>query len=490
MQDALRGDVERIGWPDEFRQLAAQQLGGRGRGRRQIEPERLTLIERHALDRARIGEDREPLGRRRRKPYQELGHVDQFLEALDHHRAGMRRQRHDHRVIPGERAGMRLRRGARRRAAAGMEQHDRLAQRAGARGQGKEALRPADLLGEGGDNAGFVVLDDVFEIVLERQHRLVAGRDGVAHAEPAGPERVAQDGREPAALGDDGDRRRRRLRRHRLRREGERHAVDIVHEAEAIRAAEREPALVRRRREAFLRLRPFPAGLAEPRREDDCGADPAAGAGRHRLFDGRRAAPSASRDRRLPAARRSTERKGGRDFGAIAADEVDRDRKPNAPDCRAARSRASPAPAQSRHGDRARPEQPRDVDRPLTHRGAWGRAPAGTIFSSRNCFSPFAAAPSGRDSVPGGPSPSSTRPTPPMPCHCTWRTACFAARSTAGFLPSNIFASSRVRSLQPRARHGFVDEAHRCRLLAVEGLAGHDVIHARRAGSSSRRASA
>jgi hypothetical protein len=73
-----------------------------------------------------------------------------------------------------------------------MQQHDRLAEFAGAARDLQEKLRLAQMLGDRGDDLGAGILDDVGEEILDRRRRLVAGRDDIGRIDAVLQQRPAQ----------------------------------------------------------------------------------------------------------------------------------------------------------------------------------------------------------------------------------------------------------------------------------------------------------
>ncbi len=244
-----------------------------------------------------------------------------------------------------------------------MQQHDRLAQVAGARGDAEKPLRIADLLGKGRDHLRGRILDQMGDIVFKPQHGFVASRNPAGDRNALGPQGDAHHAGKPAALRDHDDAGLDVEWVAQLRREGQGYAMDEIDDAEAVGAAECNAGLFAQLGDAVLRRFPFAACLAEAGGEDDDRADLAPRTGFDGVLD---RDPRNEQHRRVDAFGQIVDRfnaDAAADLATIAADQMDRARigilleiaqhqKP----CRALLGRD----ADDR--DRARPHQPCDVD--------------------------------------------------------------------------------------------------------------------------------
>ena len=166
------------------RQRRVESLADVGRDRRRGSSEFDQPVDGEHADAAAIGEDREPLSRRRVEPPQGLGAVEQFAEIADPQNAGATERGVVDRIRTGERAG--VGRGGFRalRHAAGFHHHDRLDPRGGA-ACGHEFARVLDRLDIEQDRPGLAVARVVIEQIGDIDIELIADRQYPGEANPA-----------------------------------------------------------------------------------------------------------------------------------------------------------------------------------------------------------------------------------------------------------------------------------------------------------------
>ena len=177
----LRGDVERIGRQDEFRARARRALSlvaPAGSGSSRSEPsQKSSTIALNAPESEmtaappRGGDGQRIISSPRSSNSSSVSTT--ATPACDDQRA------HDL-VVAAHGAGMGLCGHARRGAAAGMQQHDRLAGRMRPARRRQEALRMAELLHHHQQDMGAFVVDQIVEEILAPVERLVAGGDRIA----------------------------------------------------------------------------------------------------------------------------------------------------------------------------------------------------------------------------------------------------------------------------------------------------------------------
>ena len=249
---------------------------------RQIEPDGLGEIEGVALERARIGHHRRAVDRRLFEPHQNFGGIDQLLERLHQDDGLVRHQRRHHGVIADHGAGMAARGVLGAGAAARMHQHDRLFQLARACGKREEARGIANLLHEQDDDIGRGVVDEKPQEVFGGEVGLVAGGNDAREIELLCQQRKPQRRTHRAALGYDTGGSSLARRRQRQRFECQRDAIGEIGETDAIRPAQRQPAVASETCQCFLLGAAGRIHLGKAGGEDDRGADPTPHAG----FDG------------------------------------------------------------------------------------------------------------------------------------------------------------------------------------------------------------
>jgi hypothetical protein len=139
---------------------------------------------------------------------------------------------------------------------------------ASARRRLSERVGLLEALDEGADDVGVVVVDEIGDVVLDREPGLVAARDDVADPDAALLHQVLGDRMaEAAALGHDAHGARSERLRH-VGAEGRRAQSDIE-DAVAVRPADEEPVIRREALELGLALLALGAGLGESTREHD-----------------------------------------------------------------------------------------------------------------------------------------------------------------------------------------------------------------------------
>ena len=212
-----------------------------------------------------------------------------------------------------------------------MQKHDGLARRAGASRQPQEIQRTTDLLDENGEDGHGRIVDQEIDAILRGDDRLVAGGNGMGNGRAASLQGVAYVALHGAALRDDADAGALRLvRLDRL--EGQRRAVGVIHEADAVGADDGEAGGSGDGGKFLLRLLAGFILFAEARREDNHAAHAAARAGLDGFAnDGRR-----HDEHRRVAARGQLVDAGDAglpvDLAALAADEMKRPGEPEALD--------------------------------------------------------------------------------------------------------------------------------------------------------------
>ena len=136
--------------------------------------------------------------------------------------------------------------------------------------RGEERLRPPDLLGVDHDHAGRAVVGQEFDEVGGIQAGLVAGRDDVGQRHAAAVGGALEMAEHAAALADEGDAVVDAAQRLAREQHVQHHAVDVVGDAEAVRADDREPGVARGLGDLVLRLlsptsaKPAANTIAEP----------------------------------------------------------------------------------------------------------------------------------------------------------------------------------------------------------------------------------
>ena len=276
-----RRQIEGVGRGGHGDEERPQPLDARGAERGRAEPELRALVHRQdAVAAAERDHADAPAGRRPvAVPDQQERDVDELLDRVDADHAQLPEDGVDHAILADERTGVGLRRpgaGARR---AGLDQDDglppipRLLERA------DELPGVGGALEVAGDDVGARVPGERVEIVGVADDRLVPAADHVATAEARLLDERERRRADPAALGDDGDapgpQHVHLEERGRERRGGGERRVD---DADAVRAAEREPGLPAQGDEGPLELGARAARLAEPARVGDAVADARPGA--------------------------------------------------------------------------------------------------------------------------------------------------------------------------------------------------------------------
>ncbi len=252
--------------------VVASPNGGMG------EPQGLAEVEGHRLERARLGQHRGPAARQGAAADQDVGHVAELLERVHHHHAGMPDLGAHHLVVAGDGPGVGRRRGARRGARAGVEEDQPLALPPRAAHQPEEAPGIPELLDDQGHDGRPVVVEDVLDEVLHPAHRLVAGGDGERHPELPGGQADPQHRGHGPALGDDGHAAAAGRSGQRRGHEGQGHAIEVVHRAQAVGPQHHHAGTPGEPRQLGLLGPAGRAALGEPRREDDDRAHAAPGA--------------------------------------------------------------------------------------------------------------------------------------------------------------------------------------------------------------------
>jgi hypothetical protein len=195
-------------------------------------------VEGEAAHRAGVGHDGGAAGPWDGPRGQQQRHVGEGVEPVHHRHAGVGQDDAGNGEISGHRAGMRLRGHPRGLGAPRLHEHEALAPFAGAGCEAQELSRLPDLLDEQRDDTCRGVVEDRRQEILGTQHRLVAGADKERDPETGGDERIADGVGDGTALGDDGDAGGtdpgRELRHRLVLAEGERDAIDVVDDAEAV----------------------------------------------------------------------------------------------------------------------------------------------------------------------------------------------------------------------------------------------------------------
>ena len=199
-----RGVVERVGDRGGGGEPLLERGGGGRRERGELDAEPLRLVRAEPRVAARAGEDPEPAAARPGAPDGEcLGELEQVVHVVRPRRAGLARERAEHPLVAGERAGVGRGRGGADRRRPDL-QHRHADPRVGARGERLAQRRAVPgVLDEQRDRAQLRLGREVGEPVGGADDRLVPGRDRGVEAEPAaGGERVDD---EVAALRDQPD---------------------------------------------------------------------------------------------------------------------------------------------------------------------------------------------------------------------------------------------------------------------------------------------
>ena len=241
-------------------------------------------IQRKALGRTRTGDDADARGGRR-KAHQDIGRVVKLVERVHHDHGLVAQQRCHHRVVAGERAGVRERRGPRAVSSSRMHQHDRLAARSRLPRQRQEILRPPHLLHQQRDRLGRRIVEQKRQVILGAEVGLVAARDDVSDREPLAEESVADHRRQRPALRHHGDAGLAAGGLGGEDLEGQRHAAGVIGEAHAIRPDQAHAAGPRGFDQLALVFAAGVVHLGKARGEDHRRADLSPPAGCDRVDD-------------------------------------------------------------------------------------------------------------------------------------------------------------------------------------------------------------
>ena len=203
-----------------------------------------------------------------------------------------------------------------------MEEHDRVAFRRRPHRHGEKPSRLAELLDDHCDHARVAILDEIVDIILDAARRLVAGRNRIGDAKVAACKRDREHRGHRSGLRYEANSGARAESIARQFDEGQRHAVDEIDEAKAVRPFDRHARFRRDPRELLLFREPLRAGFGKARGKDDRGARLAAGESTHRVQNAR------LRDRehgRVDAFGQVIDRSdaaAAADFGPLRVDEV------------------------------------------------------------------------------------------------------------------------------------------------------------------------
>ena len=271
------GEIERVADGNEVGHRRPQARGTFAGGFRQRQADGFAQIEREGLEGAGIGQHRGAASRQGRAAQREVEDIGELLKTgREQHPGVLDLRTHDFEVA-GHGAGVRGGRSPGGLGTARMEQDDPLAGGPRPAGGGEETAGLAELLHDQRDDPGGGIVHKVLGEVLHAGRRLVAGRDRERKAEAAGEQVDLQHRGHGTALRDDADAGpvAEFLGRHLY--EGERHAVNEVDEAEAVRPLQDKTMFPGEAGELALLGEARLASLGEAGREDDDRADLARG---------------------------------------------------------------------------------------------------------------------------------------------------------------------------------------------------------------------
>ena len=230
--------VKRIGHGRGQRQLCTQAVGGGGTRTRQLKPPRLGGIGKHCRTSPRTGKPSQTAASRHAgngEKFQRLQHLCRFIHP-DH--AKPVKQRVIHLVCPGQRAGVADRQFAAKRRATGFQNDKRHIVRQRLQRCCLKPLAISDALNMDADGADLGKVGKRVDEILDVQHRLIANREHIAERQAT--LRHRQIGGQHAALGDDSGTA--PVKPATMGEWPERHAVDIIDQAIAVRADYRHVA--------------------------------------------------------------------------------------------------------------------------------------------------------------------------------------------------------------------------------------------------------
>ena len=236
-----------------------------------------------------------------------VGGEQQVLDRVHAHDAKLAADAVEHAVVADQRAGVRLRRTRGDLGQADLQHHDRLGRRDRPPRRRGEAWRMADRLGEQRDRAHLGLIDQMVDEVGAVEIGLVAGRHHVRQADLVLRRQAGDEAAVGAALRHHRDRT--GLARCAEAAGPQRHVVDEVDQAQAVRSEQRYVVLPRQRGEARLVIGALVAGLGKARSENHRIVHIGGGEIGQRLVDRRPSAPSAARDRSAHRPRHRTSRR-------------------------------------------------------------------------------------------------------------------------------------------------------------------------------------
>ena len=171
----VAGDVDGVRARPDRRQRRIELLHGLRRNAGESAAKIDEPIHGQHADPAAVGEDRQPLARKRPHPPERLGRGKQLVEIEHPQQAGAAKRGVVDRIGTGERAGMRLRRLGALRMAAGLDHHHRLDPSGGARRR-HELARVVDRFDVKKNRAGRAIEREEVEQVAEIDVDLVSER--------------------------------------------------------------------------------------------------------------------------------------------------------------------------------------------------------------------------------------------------------------------------------------------------------------------------
>ena len=188
------GSVDGIGDAAEFRQHRRDALLGRGMKRRERCARVLQRVSRDGGSASAAGNHDELASDRfvAWSDREQFDGLDEFIVTLDLDDAAAAQEGGENFGIAGERPGMGLHHDLAGRRAPGLKQHQGFASRMGGMGDADQLARILELLDDSRDHRDVGVIDEVFNVVLDRCPDLVAARHEMAETKLA----IGHQGRE------------------------------------------------------------------------------------------------------------------------------------------------------------------------------------------------------------------------------------------------------------------------------------------------------
>ena len=207
----------------------------------QFQPQFLAPVQAQRLERARFAHHGQALPGQALATQRDFGNVAQLFQRFSKHHARPLHLGAHHGIVTGHGTGVGGGRFTRRTAFAGVQQHHQLAQLLRPPGSGQQALRVAERFSKQRQHASAGFLQGVFQIVFNGAGRLVAGRDSKRQRQSTIGQRAGHHGHHRAALREEGDVGLGAVEGGLLGAdvgidEGQRHAVQVINAAQAVRA--------------------------------------------------------------------------------------------------------------------------------------------------------------------------------------------------------------------------------------------------------------